>query len=78
MLSLKESENITKLVTQFIRQADIDSQPYKAGVDATGFKQILYMMFQDFKRKLDLFILEQLTPELNNWWASGGTHRVIF
>ena len=33
-------------------------------VDATGFKQILYMMFQDFKRKLDLFILEQVTPEL--------------
>nr|WP_320193537.1 dynamin family protein [uncultured Desulfobacter sp.] len=61
---LKDSENITKLVTQFIRQAEIDSQPYRTGVDATGFKQILYMMFQDFKRELDLFILEQVTPEL--------------
>nr|WP_320014588.1 dynamin family protein [uncultured Desulfobacter sp.] len=61
---LKDSENITKLVTEFIRQAKIDSQPYRTGVDATGFKQILYMMFQDFKRKLDLFILEQVTPEL--------------
>lgn len=61
---LKDTENINKLVTEFIRQAKIDSQPYRAGVDATGFKQILYMMFQDFKRELDLFILEQVTPEL--------------
>lgn len=61
---LKDSENITKLVTEFIRDANIDSQPYRTGVDTTGFKQILYMMFQDFKRELDLFILEQVTPEL--------------
>jgi len=60
---LKDSENITKLVTEFIRKAQIDSQLYREGVDATGFKQILYMMFQDFKRDLDLFILEQVTPE---------------
>jgi hypothetical protein len=61
---LKDSENITTLVTEFIREAKIDSQPYRTRVDATGFKQILYMMFQDFKRELDLFILEQVTPEL--------------
>ena len=61
---LKDSENITKLVTEFIHKAEIDSHTYRAGVDATGFKQILYMMFQDFKRELDLFILEQVTPEL--------------
>ena len=61
---LKDSENINKLVTKFIRQAKIDSQPYRVRVKDTGFKQILYMMFQDFKRELDLFILEQVTPEL--------------
>jgi len=61
---LTDSKNINKLVTTFIRQAKIDSQPYRAGVGTTGFKQILYMMFQDFRRRLDLFILEQVNPAL--------------
>ncbi|MBP9598075.1 MAG: hypothetical protein QG618_2427 [Thermodesulfobacteriota bacterium] len=61
---LKDSENINKLVTEFIRQAQIDPQSYRTALKETGFKQILYMMFQDFKRELDLFILEQVTPEL--------------
>jgi len=61
---LKDSENINTRVTTFIRQAQIDSQPYKEVVKDAGFKQILYMMFQDFKRELDLFILEQIAPEL--------------
>ncbi len=61
---LKDSENINKLVTRFVRQAKIDYQPYKAGVSQTGLKHIIYLMFQDFKRDYDLFILEQITPEL--------------
>ena len=61
---LKDSENINRLVTRFIRQAKIDYQPYKAGVTQTGFKHIIYLMFQDFKRDCDLFILEQVTPVL--------------
>ena len=61
---VKDSENINKIVTQFIRETKIDSQPYRADVKENGFKQILYMMFQDFKRQLDLFIIEQVTPQL--------------
>lgn len=60
----KAGESITKLMTEFIRKAKVDSQPFREAGASTGFKQILYMMFQDFKRELDLFILEQLTPEL--------------
>lgn len=59
----KDSENINTLVMEFIRQANVDSQPYRAEMSATGFKQILYMMFQDFKRELDLFVLERVIPE---------------
>ena len=61
---LKDSVNINRMVAQFINQTKIDPEPYRAGVKETGFKQILYLMFQDFKRELDIFSLEQVVPEL--------------
>jgi len=61
---LRDAVNITREVTQFINRADIDVTPYKAGIKETGFKQILYLMFQDFKRQLDCFVLEEMVPEL--------------
>ncbi len=61
---LKDTINITQKVTRFINRADIDVTQYRSGVKETGFKQILYLMFQDFKRQLDCFALEQLVPEL--------------
>ena len=30
----------------------------------SGFRQILYLMFQDFKRKLDLFAVANVLPDL--------------
>ncbi len=61
---LKDNININRQVTQFINGAQIDVEPYRSDVKETGFKQILYLMFQDFKRQLDIFALEQIVPEL--------------
>ncbi|MCP3940786.1 MAG: dynamin family protein [Desulfobacteraceae bacterium] len=60
----RDSINISKQVRKFIRQTSIDVAPYRSQIKETGFKQILYLMFQDFKRKIDLFALEQIVPEL--------------
>lgn len=61
---LKDAININHRVRNFIRDTTIDVEPYRAGIKETGFKQVLYLMFQDFKRQLDLFALEQILPEL--------------
>lgn len=63
---LKDSVNINRQVTRFVNDAVIDIEPYRAGVKETGFKQIIYLMFQDFKRQLDVFTLEQVVPELKH------------
>jgi len=60
----RDSINIAKQVRSFIRETPIDAAPYRSMIKESGFKQILYLMFQDFKRKIDLFALEQIVPEL--------------
>ncbi len=60
----RDSIQIGKQVREFIQQTPLDAAPYRSQIKQTGFKQILYLMFQDFKRKIDLFALEQIGPEL--------------
>jgi GTPase SAR1 family protein len=60
----RDSVHIGKQVRNFIQQTPIDVAPYRSLIKESGFKQILYLMFQDFKQKIDLFVLEQIAPEL--------------
>ncbi|MCP4721899.1 MAG: dynamin family protein, partial [Desulfobacteraceae bacterium] len=60
----RDSINIGKQVRRFIKQTPIDAEPYRSRIKEVGLKQILYLMFQDFKQKIDLFSLEQIDPEL--------------
>ena len=61
---VKGRTNINTKLCDFITAAKMDVSPYRAGVKETGFKQILYLMFQDFNRQLDRFALEEIGPEL--------------
>jgi len=61
---VRDSLNIRKKTSEFIQQTPMDIEPYRSQLKNQGFKQILYLMFQDFKRKLDLFTLEQIIPEV--------------
>ncbi|WP_022668347.1 dynamin family protein [Desulfospira joergensenii] len=60
----RDSIHIRKKVRDFIKQTPIDPGPYRHMLRESGFKQILYLMFQDFKRKLDLFAVEHIIPDL--------------
>ena len=60
----RDSINIGKQVQDFIGQTPMDAAPYRSQIKDGGAKKILYLMFQDFKRKIDLFALEQILPEL--------------
>lgn len=55
---------ILKKAQAFIEGMAIDVEQYKEDVKQTGFKKILYLMFQDFKQQLDFYGLEHISPEL--------------
>lgn len=63
----RDSIHISSRVQAFIRQTPMEVEPYRQRIKETGFQQILYLMFQDFKRKLDLFVLEEIVPELKKF-----------
>jgi GTPase SAR1 family protein len=68
-----DSVNIGKQVADFIGQTPMDAAPYRSQIKEGGVQKILYLMFQDFKRKIDLFALEQIQPELKQVIATQET-----
>ncbi len=59
-----DSADILKNTRQFMGKTDLKVDAYKSIVKKSGFKKILYLMFQDFKQQLDLYSLEQVMPEI--------------
>ncbi len=59
-----DNEAVLSQALDYIKNAAfIDVEQYKK-VQAPGFNQILYLIFQDFKRNLDLYVLENVKPKL--------------
>ncbi|MCG8566759.1 MAG: dynamin family protein [Desulfobacterales bacterium] len=58
------SDSIQARMKSQIIKAPMDVEPYRPQVKETGFKQILYFMFQDFKRDLDLFLVREIIPDI--------------
>ena len=57
-------DNIMERMNYFIKNFSMDIEPYRPKVQELGFKKILYFMFQDFKRELDLFLLREILPDI--------------
>ncbi len=51
---------ILKNTQSFIQNFDFDVDKYKSTIDDTGFNEILYLMFQDFKQNFEFHMI-------NNW-----------
>jgi len=60
----RDQAGILQNAREFITRMPIDVNQYRSGVKESGFKQILYFMFQDFKRELDMYGIESVQPEL--------------
>lgn len=60
----RDEQGILKKTREFIGSAAIDVEQYRSFAKESGFNQILYFMFQDFKRRLDLYVVESVTPRL--------------
>ncbi len=53
-----------KGINDYIAQAPIDIESYRTLSSDTGFNHIIYLMFQDYKRNLDLFVIENIKPKI--------------
>ena len=64
---IHDDKLILKKVQDFIRTISFDVEKYKSITEESGFRQILYLMFQEFKRRLDLFVIEEIRPQLKRF-----------
>jgi GTPase SAR1 family protein len=48
----------------FIKKLPIDVEKYRSVTDKSGFNQILYLIFQDFKQKFALCCIENIKPRI--------------
>lgn len=52
---------------RFILQVPVDVEQYRISTQENTFNHILYMMFQDFRRELDRYLLENIQPVIHNF-----------
>ena len=62
-----DKKAILKKVQDYIGTACLDVEKYRSVAKESGFNQILYLVFQDFKRNLDLYIIKDVKPELKRF-----------
>ncbi|MCA1794427.1 MAG: dynamin family protein [Desulfotignum sp.] len=60
----KEPIHIRQKLHEFIRNASLDAGSYQNRVKELGFQKMLYLLFQDFKRDLDMFVIKHVLPDI--------------
>ncbi len=63
----QDGSGIRKKLEQFILQMGIDIEKYQPIVKQSGIKKIFYLIFQDFKQQIDLYLVEQILPEVKSF-----------
>jgi len=64
---VQDEKTVLKKAQEYIRTMSLDVEQYRSAPKESGFNQILYLLFQDFKRKLDVYVLEAVNPELKRF-----------
>ncbi len=61
---VRDAIQIRRKMNAFVLQAPLDGAHYQERFRETGVKKALYLMFQDFRRDLDLFVMSDILPEI--------------
>ena len=64
---VQDKKAILKKAREYIQTTVLDVEQYRSVAKESGFKQILYLIFQEFKRKLDLYVIEDVNPRLKRF-----------
>ncbi len=60
----EDAIHIRQKIRDFVAQARLDTGPYQDRIRELGINKILYLIFQDFKRDLDLFVITRILPDI--------------
>lgn len=66
---VRDGIQIRRKMSAFVLQAPLDGARYQDRFRETGIKKTLYLMFQDFRRDLDLFVMSDILPEIKTLTA---------
>lgn len=66
----RDISQITSDTCGFIDKIVIDIDRYRSVIQTSGFNRILYLMFQDFKNKFDLYVIEDVNPRVKRFIES--------
>jgi len=58
------SGDLFQSIIEFIRDYKVSYQKYEKPLKTSGFPNILYLVFQEFKQALDAFMTETINPEI--------------
>ena len=64
---VQDKKDILKNARAYIQTIVLDVEQYRTVAEESGFNQILYLIFQEFKRKLDLYVIEDVNPRLKRF-----------
>jgi len=65
--SYQVKPQILEKIKSFVSQTPMGFNQYRSVVSHKGFNYILYCMFQDFRLKLDLFLVKEILPEFKTF-----------
>ncbi len=61
----KDAGRIRKKMAAFVDRTPLDTSLYQSRFKELGIKKVLYLMFQDFRRALDLFVMTDIMPDIS-------------
>ncbi|MCK4768395.1 MAG: dynamin family protein, partial [Desulfobacula sp.] len=64
---VKDEKGILKKAQAYIGTTYYDVEQYRSVAKESGFNQILYLMFQEFNRRLALYVIEEVNPRLKRF-----------
>lgn len=63
----QDDQGILKDTQNFIQTMPVDVERYRATQKDLGFNKILYLLFQDLKHGLDMYVIQMVQPKLNQF-----------
>ena len=64
---VQDEKGILKKAQAYIGTSYHDVEQYRSVAKESGFNQILYLMFQEFNRRLALYVIEEVNPRLKRF-----------
>ncbi len=74
----RHSGTVLQGIIHFVQHYSVDLPQYREQISASGFANTLYLVFQDFKQALNLYMTERTNPEIMGFIGIQEHHLIDF